>query len=103
MKLKLACFLIGAGVIPLFYFNLFLGGRWPVDAYRWTAAGLELRLPQVEFRVWRRFGWLRPWQDQSTLLLTYQGEVRPGPSPMFLGPLDSTSGVSISPRRLGSH
>lgn len=61
----------------LLAFARFLGGRWLVDASRWTPEGLELRLPQVDFRVWRRFGWFRPWRDQSTLLLKHEGEVRP--------------------------
>ena len=60
----------------LMEFGRFLGSHWLVVGYRWADNGLLLRMPPIDFQTWERFGWLRPWAERSTLLLTYDGHVR---------------------------
>jgi len=59
----------------LLAFGRFLGGRWLVDSYRWTAEGLLLRLPPFNFSLWNAMGFMSSWSRRSQLLLTWDNKV----------------------------
>jgi len=59
----------------LMRFGRFLGTRWLVDNYRWTAQGLLLRLPAFRFSPWNAMGFLGTWSRRSQILLGWNGKV----------------------------
>ncbi len=56
-------------------FARFMGSRWLVDSYRWSAEGLWLRLPAFKFSLWSAMGFFVSWSHRSRLLLAWDGQV----------------------------
>ena len=59
----------------LLAFARFLGTRWLASNYRWTEAGLELRLTPANTSVWGMLRNLPSWSENSRLLLQPDGKV----------------------------
>ena len=59
----------------LLTFGRFLGSRWMADNYRWTAEGLLLRMPQLNFSMWNAVAFFGSWSRRSQFLLTWDGKV----------------------------
>ncbi len=59
----------------LLAFGRFIGSRWMADSYRWTAEGLLLRMPQLNFTMWNAVAFFGLWSRRSQFVLTWDGKV----------------------------
>lgn len=59
----------------LLAFGRFIGSRWMADSYRWSAEGLLLRMPPLNFSMWNAVAFFGSWSRRSQFLLAWDGKV----------------------------